>query len=40
MKFLQNLPAYTKKDQIKNIKIGEEIKRFYINAKIIKSRLQ
>jgi hypothetical protein len=38
MKFLRSVAGYTRKDQIINTKIREELNIFNLNAKIIKSR--
>jgi hypothetical protein len=40
MKFLRNVAGYTRKDQIMNIKIMEELNIFSLNNKIIKSTPQ
>jgi hypothetical protein len=40
MKFLRSVAGYTRKDQIKDTKIKEELNISKLNAKIIKSRSQ
>jgi hypothetical protein len=40
IKFLRRVAGYTRRDQIKNNKIREELNIFNLNAKIIKSRSQ
>jgi hypothetical protein len=40
MKFLRCVAGYTRKDQVRNTKIREELNIFNLNSKILKSRSQ